>query len=108
MKTFLLLSIALIAVCSNVFSQQCPPAGLKIQTPLCDSPKNLKANATCEALQVRWKGNKDQTYIVKANYADPSTNEMFKAEVSDYSCDDNGNCSAIFRVKEGTKVNWSV
>ena len=108
MKTLLLIYIALIIACTNVFSQQCPPAGLKIQTPACDSPKNLKAITTCETLHIKWNGNKEQTYIVKATITDPSTNEIFEAEATDNSCADNGNCSATIQVKQGTKVNWKV
>ena len=108
MKTFLSISIALIIACANVFSQQCPQAGLKIQTPVCDSPRNLTAIAACEALHVKWKGNKDQTYIVKANYVDPAISQPVEAEVSKQSCDNNGNRSATIRAKQGATVNWSV
>ncbi|HEX5152711.1 MAG TPA: T9SS type A sorting domain-containing protein [Parafilimonas sp.] len=108
MKIFLLLNTLLLAAGSITFSQQCPQAGLKIQTPVCDSPKNLIAKAACEALHIKWKGNKDQAYIVKANYIDPATSQLVEAEAAKQSCDNNGNCSATIRIKEGATVNWSV
>jgi len=108
MKSIFLLYVELIALGSNIFCQ-CPPSGLKIQTPVCDSPANLQANAiNCSKLDVKWIGNKDQTYIVEATYADPATNNIIKENGRNISCDDNGNCSATIAVKEGAEVNWTV
>jgi hypothetical protein len=102
-----LLFILMFACC--IVNAQCPPASLQIQTPICDSPRNLKANTIdCSKLKVNWKGNKDQTYIVEASCADPNTNSIIKKNGKDVSCDDDGNCSAIIPVKEGVMVNWNV
>ncbi len=108
MKPLFLLSIILSAFCSSVISQ-CPQPGLKVQSPVCDSPRNLKVNAiNCQKLNVGWKGNKDQTYVVEATYMDAATNTIFHAKGTNISCGEYGNCSATISVKEGAKINWNV
>ncbi len=108
MKTFLLLSIQLHALYGNVFSQQCPSSALKIQSPLCDTPRNLRVNdIKCATVKLSWKGNKEQKYIVEATGADNAANTIFEVKAAEYSCD-NGNCFATISVKEGAKLNWNV
>jgi len=103
------ISIVLCVGVNTVAFCQCPPSSLKIQTPICDSPRNLKASTNeCSKLKVNWKGSRDQTYIVEATYIDPETNDINKQNGRNILCDDAGNCYATIAVKEGVTVNWNV
>ncbi len=106
MKTFLLI-IQLFALCSAAFSQ-CPPSAMKIQSPICDTPRNLKAVLTCTTAKLNWKGNNEQTYIVNATGTDADSNTIFEIKEAKYSCDENGNCAATISVKQGVILNWNV
>lgn len=108
MKTFFTFCIAIFALC-NIAICQCPPQGLKIITPICDSPRNLKVTAaTCKYIDVRWNGSKTQTYHVRASYMDASINRLFEIAAKNISCGDNGICKASIPVKEAVNVNWTV
>lgn len=99
----------MLAMHSNIFSQQCPPSALKIQMPVCDSPINLRASIMdCSKLSVSWKGNNSQLYIVEAIYTASKSEDVTTKIVKEISCNDNGNCNAIIPVKEGVKVDWSI
>ena len=63
---------------------------------------------SCSSLDVKWRGNKNQAYIVKATFTDPATNNIVEAKGANISCDDYGNCGATIPVKEGNNVSWSV
>src|SRR5215471_17295131 len=100
MKTFL--CIILLTVGKLALSQQCPPTVLKIQSPICDTPKNLNAsNIKCATAQLNWQGSKEQKYIVTATGIDNAGNVIFKTDSAKYACDESGNCAAIINVKEG-------
>lgn len=102
----LFLSVHLFAISNIDFSQQCPPSVLKIQSPICDTPKNLSvSNIKCTSAQLNWQGNKEQKYIVAAI---GTGNTLFEIDSAKYSCDENGNCSANIDVKEGITLNWNV
>ncbi len=108
-KIFLFISIQLLALSSIVFSQQCPPSVLRIQSPICDTPKNLNvSNIKCATIQLNWEGNKEQKYIVAATGTSNEANTLFETKAADYSCDENGNCAATISIKEGAKLNWNV
>ena len=105
----ILLIFFAFAINSNIFSQQCPPSVLRIQTPLCDTPKNLRiSDISCTITQLLWNGNKEQQYIATATGRDNTANIVFETNQANYSCDDNGNCAATITVKEGAKLNWNV
>jgi hypothetical protein len=107
MKAFLSI-IQLLALSSSIFCQQCPPFALKIQSPLCDTPQDIKSVTTCVSAKLNWKGNKDQRYIVQAIVTDDAANTLSDTKAADYSCNENGNCSATIAVKENERVNWNV
>lgn len=108
MKTFYKLSIPLLLLCSSVYCQQCPPSGLKIQTPLCDTPKNLRVTPlTCTSAKLNWQGNGEQQYIIAVTGTDAADNLLFEEQSAKYACD-GGSCSATISVQEGTKLSWSV
>lgn len=107
MRTFFLITICLFIVITNSFCQ-CTQPGLKIQSPVCDTPRNLMVDSLAPAaMYIKWSGKKLREYIVTAFYSDPATNTEVKAKVSPVTCDSN-NCSAIIFVKEGIHVKWSV
>jgi hypothetical protein len=109
MKTLLLLGILSLAFCSSSISQQCPPSALKIQSPMCDTPTNLKVNTVnCTTAKLNWKGNKEQAYIVNAAGIDANANTLFEFKEVKYSCNESGNCTATISVKEGALLNWNV
>jgi hypothetical protein len=81
---------------------------MKIQSPICDTPQNLTVSATCTSAKLIWKGNKGQQYIVQATVTDDAGNTVSETKAADYSCGENGNCSAAIAVKEGEKLNWNV
>lgn len=108
-KKFLQLSIQLLVLSSTVFSQQCPPSVLKIQSSICDTPRNLRvSDIKCATIQLNWQGNKDQKYIIAASGTDNAANTLFETKAAEYSCDENGNCAAAISVKEGAKLNWNI
>ncbi len=81
MKGTFLITIAFVALANTVLCQ-CPKNGLKIQSANCEDPKNLMVSSvSCSSLEVKWRGNKTQTYIVKGTYTDPFTNNTVEAEV---------------------------
>jgi len=81
---------------------------MKIQSPICDTPQNLKAAVTCTAARLSWKGNKQQTYIVQATTTDGADNIIAEIKNAKYSCNNNGSCTATIAVNEGEKLNWNV
>lgn len=108
MKVIFLISIGFIVLANTVLCQ-CPKNGLKVQSANCEDPKNLSVDTVgCSLLEVKWRGNKAQTYLVKASYADPLKNETVETEGTAVTCDNNGNCRATINVKEGTTVSWSI
>ena len=107
MKTFLI-TIQLLALCSSIFSQQCPLSIMKIQSPICDTPQNLKAAVTCTSATLTWTGNKQQTYIVQATTTDNAGNIIAETKAANYSCNDNSTCAAAIAVQEGETLNWNV
>lgn len=103
----LLIFISFFYFINSAVSQQCVSTVSKIQSTICDTPRNLHfSNIGCQNLRLNWMGNKDQTYIVQAT----GTNEYgtFEINAQNYNCDDKGNCSVSIAVKSGEKVNWSV
>jgi hypothetical protein len=108
MKVYYIISISLLFLCTNVYAQQCPPSGLRIQTPLCDTPKNLRITPlSCTAVKLNWQGNGEQQYIVEVAGTDAAGNLLFEEKSAKYTCD-GGNCTATIDVQEGARVNWSV
>ena len=104
-----LLFIILLTVGKVVLSQQCPPTVLKIQSPICDTPKNLHVTIIkCTAVQLNWQGNNEQKYIVTATGTDNAGNVIFKTDSAKYACDESGSCNATINVKEGATLNWSI
>ena len=109
MKILLLFIIPLLLFCSKALSQQCPPSILKIQSPMCDTPRNLAVNdINCTAAKLTWKGNKNQQYIVQITGTDATANTVFETKAADYAINENGNCTAAIAIKEGEKINWNV
>jgi hypothetical protein len=87
---------------------QCPAPGLKVISPICDTPRNLRASdIKCTTVKLNWEGNKNQKYIV--NTADSlGESDISTADSSHYSCDNSGKCATVIPVKQGTKLNWNV
>lgn len=109
MKILLIFTISLMAFWTNALTQQCPPSILKIQSPMCDTPRNLAVNdITCTTAKLTWKGNKNQQYIVQVTGTDATANTIFETGAADYSINENGNCTSVITVKEGEKINWNV
>lgn len=108
MKTIFLLFVYLFILSGSIFCQ-CPTPGIKIQSPVCESPKNLIIKSiSCEEMEVKWLGNKNQAYILQASFTDPATKIQTEAKTSKIPCDQYGNCVATIFVKEGSEVSWSV
>lgn len=96
-------------LCSHSSNAQCPESGLKIITNDCESPQRLAIKHTnCNEMNVTWTGNANQTYLVKATAANPSSNQIINLKVSQSTCDNNGKCTANIEVVEGVTINWSV
>lgn len=100
MKGTFLITIALVALANTVLSQ-CPKNGLKIQSANCEDPKNLSVNTvSCSSLEVKWRGNKAQTYIVKASAVNADQENATAIKASKAVCDNSGNCVASLEVTE--------
>lgn len=103
-----LITIAFVALANTVLCQ-CPKNGLKIQSANCENPKNLSVNTVgCSSLEVKWRGNKAQTYIVKASAVNADQENATAVKASKAVFDKSGNCTAILEVTEGATINWSV
>lgn len=108
MKNIFLLPIT-IAMSLQALSQTCPDNLLKFQGPICEKPINAGVKeVSCTELVVKWNGSKNQTFEAEATYIDPSSNKIIKTAETEIDCDLFGNCTASFKVVEGTKVNWYV
>ena len=108
MKAFVFL-IGMSAVFTKELYAQCSKPGLKIQSEACNAPKDLEVKSfSCSEIKVSWTGNKEQTYIVKANSNDQVSGNVIELKTSQPICDDNGNCTATIKVNEGSDVSWSV
>jgi hypothetical protein len=110
-KKFLLITFSLFVLGNPVFSQ-CPEGGMKFQGPLCEIPTEVGVKElSCSELVLKWKGSRDQNFIIEASYLDPSTNsEMAKVATSDIdiSCSYIGECNAVISVIEGMIVSYSL
>lgn len=105
-----ILSAVLIVLFITSYSQ-CPQSGIKVQSKDCINPKALAvAVINCTELKVKWQGDKNQTYLVKASTANADTESVTATalQVSQPACDNNGNCTASIETTEGATVNWSV
>ena len=108
MKAIFLQIILMFISGSSVFCQ-CTQSGLRIQSQVCDSPKNLIVNSiSCTQMSVKWLGNEAQTYILKAVGTNLETKIPSEAKTSQILCDKYGNCTATVFVKESSNVSWSV
>lgn len=108
MKAYNILNILLLLTSFIAHSQQCPPSGLKIQMPLCDTPGNLRVSPlSCTSATLHWLGNSEQQYIVTLAGKDAADNLLFEEKSAKYACA-GGSCSAIITVQEGAKLSWSV
>lgn len=96
-------------IATAAFSQ-CPQSGLKIISKDCENPKGLAvASINCAEMKVKWLGNKNQSYVVKASAVSSADRETaIPVKGSEAVCDNSGNCTASLEVAEGTTVDWSV
>ncbi len=79
MKAYNILNILLLLTSFIAHSQQCPPSGLKIQMPLCDTPGNLRVSPlSCTSATLHWRGNSEQQYIVTLAGKDAADNLLFE------------------------------
>lgn len=111
MKNILLLIVSLLLLMGSAFSQ-CPPGFFKFQGPLCEKPANATIKElNCSTLEVKWKGSKDQTYIVKAGYLDVATGKVTTV-IDEWdivvSCTGAGHCTAVIPVTAGSTITWNV
>lgn len=110
MKTFLILSLSLLAFANKAFSQGMCSNNNKVVSPVVPKPtEGAVVSATCFTLVVQWKSSSDKSYEVIGSYLDPATNQKTETTpVTNSYCDDDANCSATIPVVAGTIVNWTV
>lgn len=100
MKSFYLIIIASLFFANNLFTQGVCAVNFKIVSPVVAKPTDAAiVSASCSTFVVKWKGGKDQTYLITGSFTDP---------VSNISCDNNYNCTAAIPVTPGSKLSWSV
>ncbi len=107
----IIISVLILILFNSLTFSQCPQSGIKVQSKDCINPKALAVAAiNCTELKVKWQGDKNQTYLVKASTANADTESITATplQVSQPACDNNGNCTASVETTEGTTVNWSV
>jgi hypothetical protein len=103
-------SLFLIAFLSSVLAKsQCPDSGLKIQSKDCEEPRGLAVvSLACNEIKVKWSGNQQMKYMLKATSTDGSSDNVAEAKTSHIVYESNGNCTAVIYVTEGASINWNV
>lgn len=100
MKPFYLTILFAFTFNYNVSAQGVCAVNIKVITPVVAKPTDASiVSATCSTLVAKWKGAKDQAYLISGTFTGP---------VSNISCDDDFNCTAIIPVTPGSNVSWSV
>jgi hypothetical protein len=89
----------------NSLLGQCPSGGVNVQSPMCPTPYGLQSvNISCQQVKLSWRGQQNQTYIVKLFDAD--SNVIKTEEVK--NCNGVSPCSYGLAATGGASLRWDV